>query len=533
MPSGSLHGDSSSGPLTTILLRNAEMSSAGTYKQPLTFGRLSIGTCLVAVWKNSSIDIHSSPYERERQAKQVKLDIWVHYSRTRVAGSSAGSMLDDDMLYDEVDNLQGGQEYVVGSLPQKKRKSRDLRSTTTSLPISPSDAIGSVSNCKWLWVPLILVLASIVIANHFLGAADIAADSVDETSKHALFTAAGAGSSKDVTKLLTLGVKPSIRDQSNLWTPLHYAAANGNTKTISTLLKHKDTGWFADNDTTPLHLAARYGHTDAVQQILKLSGHNWDTERAMDQQAIEKIKAATKSKHDRQFETFLQRKTFTARELAVIYSHDSTVRAFQSHSEGNTFHALSCACTLGNVDMVETIWNCLRGQWFWQSSGSRGSQVRWFPAPPLHLAVMSGSRATVAFLLERGLQANDQSTNYVSRFFTEAYPPYSSPAHYAAVVGSAEILIALERRRADLTALDHRLRTPLSYAVENLNVAAVELLVQRKYRNRSGWITGSRITNTYLGSGHVWSDKKHKAAAISNPQIVQALKNIGFSIEGH
>ncbi|KAI9705828.1 MAG: hypothetical protein M1836_005234 [Candelina mexicana] len=463
---------------------------------------------------------HRVPSERRRQAEQIKLSLQVHSSRTSLAGSSAGSILDDDTLYDEsLDSTSRYTKYLPKWTTKVFRNFRRPQSMATP---------GSVSVLNWFWVSLILLLASIVLVNFFTGAGDIKGDIIDEASKHALFTAAGAGSPEDVARSLKLGVKPSIRNESNLWTPLHYAAASGSTKTIGILLKHKDTGWLAENDLTPLHLAAKYGHTAAVRQILELSGHDWDTERAMDQQAIEKIKTATQSKFHSQFETFLQRKTFTARELAAMYSHTNTIHAFRSHSEGNTLHALSCACMLGNVDMVETLWSQKTSQWFWHRS-----QVRWFPAPPLHLAVMSGSRATVAFLLERSLKATDQSTNYVTSFFTQAYPPYSSPAHYAAGVGSAEILIALERRRADLTALDYQRRTPLSYAVENLNVAAVELLVQRKYRKRSGWVFGSPVTNTYLGSGHVWPDKKHGAAAISNPRIVHALENIGFSTKSH
>ncbi|KAL8751100.1 MAG: hypothetical protein Q9199_006648 [Rusavskia elegans] len=465
------------------------------------------------------------PVERKEVAEKVKMSQMIHSSRTSVAGSSAGSILDGNESYDKVDNLVDNKMMSSSASILDGNEPHDEVDNLVDNRMMSSSVV-FLSKHKWLWISFIVVLASVALVQFFTGAVDFTAGSVDEASKHALFTAAGAGSSGTVTKLLKLGVKPSIRDHVNLWTPLHYAAANGSTKTIDVLLKYKDTGWFADNDMTPLHLAAKHGHTAAVRQILKLSGHDWDKERAKDQQAIEKIKTSTQSRYDKQFETFLQRKTFTARELAVIYGHTNTLLAFQSHSRGNTLHAFSCACMIGDFDMVETLWKNITR--FRHPSVSGGSQVRWFPAPPLHLAVMSGSRATVAFLLERGLQANAQSTNYVSGFSTEAYPPYSSPAHYAAAVGSAEILVALERRRADLTALDHRLRTPLSYAVENLNVAAVLLLVERKPRKASGWFSGSTTDTTYLGSGHVWLDKKHKAAAISNPQIVRALENIGI-----
>ena len=105
---------------------------------------------------------------------------------------------------------------------------------------------------------------------------------------------------------------------------------------------------------------------------------------------------------------------------------------------------------------------------------------------------------------------------------------YSSPAHYAATIGSTELLKDLRRRSADadLTALDHLSRTPLSYAVENQNEFAVKLLVDQKYPRR-GW---NSISHTYLGPGHVWYDKKRKAAAIPSKEIQKALKGVGFSV---
>lgn len=463
----------------------------------------------------------SLPSERTQAAEKVHMSLEIHFSRRSPAASSAGSILSDEPL-------NGTSTTIPFAAGISDSGALEAQSASQKLNV-----VGPVLNRKWFWVSISFLLASMILAYTFRGSLDIAADPVNETSKQDLLTAAGAGSSETVARLLKSGVKPSTRDPVNLWTPLHYAAANGSTRTIDLLLKYKDTGWFAINDMTPLHLAAKNGHTAAVQRILKVSGRHWDTERAIDREAIEKIKTATQSQNDNQFEIFLRRKTFTARELAVMYGHTNALLAFQSHSEGNTLHALSCACMIGNVDMVETLWNYISEPWFWQSSVPGGSQVRRFPAPPLHLAVMAGSQTTVAFLLERNLQANDQSANRVSNYLTQAYPPYSSPAHYAAMVGSVEILGQLERRKGDLTALDYRLRTPLSYAVGNLNAAAVDFLVQKDYPPRSGWIFGSRVTNIYLGSGHVWLDKKQKAAPIPNAQIRQALKGIGFSTERH
>jgi ankyrin repeat protein len=53
------------------------------------------------------------------------------------------------------------------------------------------------------------------------------------------------------------------------WTPLHYAATNGNTKIVKMLL---DESAYIDaespNGTTPLMMAARYGSTEAVQLLI-------------------------------------------------------------------------------------------------------------------------------------------------------------------------------------------------------------------------------------------------------------------------
>ncbi len=54
------------------------------------------------------------------------------------------------------------------------------------------------------------------------------------------------------------------------WTPLHYAATNGNTKIVKMLL---DESAYIDaespNGTTPLMMAARYGSPEAVQLLIK------------------------------------------------------------------------------------------------------------------------------------------------------------------------------------------------------------------------------------------------------------------------
>ena len=102
---------------------------------------------------------------------------------------------------------------------------------------------------------------------------------------------------------------------------------------------------------------------------------------------------------------------------------------------------------------------------------------------------------------------------------TDAFPAYSATAHYAAMLGSTELLLTLKQRGADLAALDHRSRTPLLYAVENLNTEAVEFLVKQKHRKKR-----------YLGSGHRWQDKKRKVGGVPNERIRNALRSLGSDI---
>jgi hypothetical protein len=170
----------------------------------------------------------------------------------------------------------------------------------------------------------------------------------------------------------------------------------GTREKLHFLLKYKHTGWFADDGITPLHLAASYGRTAAVKQITRIPGHDWKREGAIAPEAIQKIQASISNKSGHKLEAFLA-KTFSARELAVIYAHIKTVLAFSSRHDDDIFHAVSCACMLGDVHAVEVLRNHHNEtQWFFEKhtrwTELPGSQVRWFPAPPLHFAVMSGNR---------------------------------------------------------------------------------------------------------------------------------------------
>ncbi|KAF5717297.1 Mg2+ transporter like zinc transport [Fusarium globosum] len=319
----------------------------------------------------------------------------------------------------------------------------------------------------------------------------------------ALLEAATVGSLRDATALLKRGARCTVRDE-NLMTPLHLAASWGHYAIVKLLLSYKNKDWYAQGGMTPIHLAARYGHSKVVKLLISNGGHDWINDRADSPATLQKFKFPRVISHG---------KTFSARELAAIYCHENAVLAFPSTKKDDILHAMSSA--LGNQSMVETIWRHHKQRSYFKRHSNPTKLVSTFHAPPLHLAVTSGNPALVAYLLERGFPVNDPSTAKDSQ--------YSSPAHYAAITGSVDILYLLKSSGGAMTRLDFRNRTPLSYAVEHEHVQAVSLLVRQASLYRS---TSSKDAVTFhLGSGH----REHmKGWNVMNGEIRKILKQIGI-----
>ncbi|KAF5545890.1 Pfs NACHT ankyrin domain-containing protein [Fusarium phyllophilum] len=258
------------------------------------------------------------------------------------------------------------------------------------------------------------------------GASHIPKSASREELSVALLEAAASGSLRDAAALLKRGARCTVRDE-NLMTPLHLAASWGHCAIVKLLLSYKNKDWFAQGGITPIHLAARYGHSKVVKLLISNGGHDWINDRADSPETLQKFKFPRIISHG---------KTFSARELAAVYGHENAVLTFPSTKKDDILHAMSSACALGNQSMVETIWRHHKQRSYFKRHSNPTNLVSTFQAPPLHLAVTSKNPALVAYLLERGFPVNDQAT--------AEGPQYSSPAHYAAMTGSAEILYLLK-----------------------------------------------------------------------------------------
>ncbi|CAI9590438.1 unnamed protein product, partial [Staurois parvus] len=95
----------------------------------------------------------------------------------------------------------------------------------------------------------------------------------DHKGRTALYLATERGFTECVEVLMSHGASPLIKDRKKKWTPLHVAAASGNTDVLHLLIDSSERLDIADvtdaHGQTPLMLAVMNGHVDCVHLLLE------------------------------------------------------------------------------------------------------------------------------------------------------------------------------------------------------------------------------------------------------------------------
>ncbi|NXD74128.1 ANR52 phosphatase, partial [Eolophus roseicapillus] len=293
----------------------------------------------------------------------------------------------------------------------------------------------------------------------------------DHKGRTALYLATERGSTECVEVLTSHGASALVKERKRKWTPLHAAAANGNTDSLHLLI---DSGERADitdvmdiHGQTPLMLAIMNGHVDCVHLLLE--------------------KGSTADAADKRGRTALHRGAVTGCEdcLAALLDHDAFVlcRDFK----GRTPIHFASAC--GHLEILRSLLQAAL------STDPLDSVVDYSGYSPMHWASYSGHEDCLELLLEHNpfayLEGNPftplhcaviNNQDGTAEMLVEALGAKivnsrdakgRTPLHAAAFADNVHGLQLLLRHQAEVDLPDKLGRTPLMVASENGHTAAV------------------------------------------------------------
>ena len=285
-------------------------------------------------------------------------------------------------------------------------------------------------------------------------------DVKDSKGRRILHSAADGGS-VEVIKEVASSEPQSINALDSFGvTPLHRAAAKGNTEAALILIKlGAEKAKLADNFGTPLHLAARCGHVSTVRALLKAGC------------PVDVVASGG----------------YNVLHAAVAGGNAEVIRELKVANEGRSIDTLN---TLGVIplhqavasEMTETVEELIR-------LGAEKVTVAGTLGTPLHLAALNGNNPMVKALLKAGCPVDVVNSNGCNIL------------HAAAKCCNAEVITEIVNEgKLHVDAYDEHGATPLHWAAEHGNTEAALKLIE--YGAKTAIIAGRLGTPLHQAAGH-------------------------------
>lgn len=241
-----------------------------------------------------------------------------------------------------------------------------------------------------------------------------------------------------VKYVVELGADLNVTQQNGLWSPLHWASANGSLEMVAYLLEHGAKADFADQQRyTALHWAAYYGHSTVATRLLE-SGAPVDARMSAN---------------------------YTPLHEAVLGGHRDVVEILSRHSADLDLLAdkeespLLCAVEAGNLRTVAYL----------LSQGVDVDRANDTGVGPLALAASKGYADIVAILLRHN--ANIDQPDSLGW----------TPLHFAIQYDRIEAIRLLIARRANCQQPDHAGVRPIHRAAQYGSIDALHVLIGQEH----------------------------------------------------
>uniref|UniRef100_A0A6Q2Z252 Uncharacterized protein n=1 Tax=Esox lucius TaxID=8010 RepID=A0A6Q2Z252_ESOLU len=369
----------------------------------------------------------------------------------------------------------------------------------SSIPVSPLHL--AADNGHWQALRVLTETAAYV-------------DVQDASGRSVLYLASQKGYARCVEVLLAQGASCILNENRHMWTPLHVAgtdhiigvgAALGREDCLTALLDHEASCLCQDSwGRTPLHYAASQGHTDILASLLRATTRSQPLASLLDHDQYTPSHWAAYQGHEDCLEVLLEHKTcrnvipegnpFTPLHCALMNGHSGAAEMLLESSgvqmvntrdtKGRTpLHAAACAEDVAGLQLV------LR-------HGAEINAVDGTGRSALMVAADNGQSGTVAILLHRAkadltlLDDNGNTALHLAcskahemcalLILGEIHNPtlinatntaLQMPLHLAARNGLATVVQALLSRGATVLAVDEEGHTPALACAPNKDVA--------------------------------------------------------------